>query len=206
MDSSWQWLESNLEAFLPGDPTTDEFREFVECLEYLLFQMFRRKGYQVSVVEGQLSRGAFQLSPSHGELTADFDEQLLRKAIEELIQNARKAVGETHLLKMSASVSALNRRGVPWCRIDLRDNGPGIPKENLKRIFEDFFTEWSHPEIKGSGLGLSYGQSVVSVHGGTIIAVECESGACFRIEFPRYDRTPHQKLISPESGWSERGS
>lgn len=50
------------------------------------------------------------------------------------------------------------------CRIEVRDNGIGIPKENLERLFEPFFT--SKPT--GTGLGLTNTQNIILSHGGSI--------------------------------------
>jgi len=53
-------------------------------------------------------------------------------------------------------------------RVTVRDNGPGIPPENLARVFEPFFTT---REIgQGLGLGLSISYSVIEQHGGTLVA------------------------------------
>jgi len=53
-------------------------------------------------------------------------------------------------------------------RITVRDNGPGIPPENLARVFEPFFTT---REIgQGLGMGLSISYSVIEQHGGTLVA------------------------------------
>jgi signal transduction histidine kinase len=121
-----------------------------------------------------------------GEFPADFDASLLQKAFEELIQNCRKALGQRQDLMMTVTLSTATRLGVGLCRIDVRDNGPGIAKEKLTEIFEEFFTEWPDPETRGTGLGLSYVQSVVAAHRGRIVAMESDCGAWFRIEFPRF--------------------
>jgi len=57
------------------------------------------------------------------------------------------------------------------CRIEIRDNGIGIPKENLDRLFEPFFT--SKPT--GTGLGLTNSQNIILSHGGSI-RVKSEEG------------------------------
>ena len=60
----------------------------------------------------------------------------------------------------------------PMVRIDIDDEGPGIPPGNEARIFERFYTERAETEKFGthSGLGLSISKQIVEAHGGTITA------------------------------------
>ena len=63
------------------------------------------------------------------------------------------------------------------------DTGCGIPKKNLKRIFDPFFT--SKEVGKGTGLGLSVSHGIVSAHGGMIeVESEVGQGSTFRIFLP----------------------
>jgi signal transduction histidine kinase len=57
--------------------------------------------------------------------------------------------------------------------IVVRDNGKGIPRKILKRIFEPFF---SHGKRKGTGLGMATVKKIVEEHGGTV-EVASEEGA-----------------------------
>ncbi|MCI0468920.1 MAG: response regulator, partial [Nitrospirae bacterium] len=68
-----------------------------------------------------------------------------------------------------------------YVKIEIRDEGKGIPKENLHNIFDPFFSTW-----KGrSGLGLTTTYSIIKKHNG-LIAVESElgSGTTFSIYLP----------------------
>jgi two-component system NtrC family sensor kinase len=69
----------------------------------------------------------------------------------------------------------------PFTQIEVRDTGVGIPKENLERIFDPFFS--TRPE--GSGLGLAISHQIVHDHGG-FISVESEvgKGTSFKIHLP----------------------
>ena len=74
--------------------------------------------------------------------------------------------------------------------IEVKDQGPGIPKENLGRIFERFYTY--RPEEKSfgnnSGLGLSICKQIIKSLNGTIIATNrAEGGATFTIMLPLKD-------------------
>ncbi len=67
--------------------------------------------------------------------------------------------------------------------LEIRDNGCGIPEENLSRIFDPFFTTKDIGE--GTGLGLSVASRIVESHGGKIQVESKEGiGTIFRLIFP----------------------
>jgi two-component system NtrC family sensor kinase len=68
-------------------------------------------------------------------------------------------------------------------RLVFADNGPGVPAEIQRRVFEPFFT--SKPVGVGTGIGLSYSYGVVESHGGRIVLDDSkEGGARFVIILP----------------------
>lgn len=73
-------------------------------------------------------------------------------------------------------------------RAEVRDTGPGIPRELLNRIFDPFFT--TKASRKGTGLGLSISYGIVEEHGGQIVADSRPGeGAVFRLDFPAARKT-----------------
>ena len=101
----------------------------------------------------------------------------LQQAITNITQNAVDAVGKGGHVWVRTRPEARN------VRIEIADDGPGIPREALARIFTPFFTT---KEVgKGMGLGLTITRQVIKQHGGTL---EVDStpgqGTTFTIRLP----------------------
>jgi signal transduction histidine kinase len=101
----------------------------------------------------------------------------LMQVLLNLIANARDAMPGGGRLELAAS-----RRGNS-VRIDVRDQGAGIPKEHLGRIFDAFFT--TKGKVSGVGLGLSVSYGIVRQHRGTIdVESTVGEGSTFTIILP----------------------
>jgi len=109
------------------------------------------------------------------------DERLLRRAVRNLLENARRYGGDEVELQLA-------RAAAQGGGVELRvcDRGPGVPAEFRERIFEAFFRLPGHAEREGGvGLGLSLVRQIATRHGGT---VRCEprlgGGSCFVLSLP----------------------
>jgi len=88
----------------------------------------------------------------------------LRQVFSNLIRNAVEASHPEGKLRIKISPSRLGRtQSEPAVRVTIADYGVGIPAENIKRIFEAFFTT---KDLKGSGVGLWLSSTIVHEHGG----------------------------------------
>ena len=120
-----------------------------------------------------LSAGA-QLPPYAG------DERLLRRAVRNLLENARRYGGsEVELTLVPSSDGQIS--------ITVADRGPGVPEDQRERIFEPFYRLPGHAEHAGGvGLGLSLVRQIARQHGGR---VRCEArpggGSLFIITLPK---------------------
>ena len=66
--------------------------------------------------------------------------------------------------------------------LEIADDGPGVPAAARGRIFEPFFT--TKDVGQGTGLGLSISLGIAEAHGGSLMLLPREAGACFRLTLP----------------------
>jgi len=111
------------------------------------------------------------------------DEDLLRQAFLNLILNAVDALPKKGKLRIEASKAAIDiNRSQPEIVVKFFDNGCGIPKESLSKIFDPFYTT----KNKGSGLGLAIVQNAIVAHHGVIeVTSTVGEGTCFTVYLPK---------------------
>jgi len=107
------------------------------------------------------------------------DERLLRRALRNLLENARRYGGDDVAVHVRALPSG--------AEVQVFDRGPGVPEAYRERIFEAFFRLPGHAEREGGvGLGLALVRQIAQRHGGS---VRCEprpgGGSCFTLWLPR---------------------
>lgn len=116
-----------------------------------------------------------QFDPSIPPILAD--EGLLTQLFLNLIKNAVEAVEERGTIRVASRVISdysMTQKGERRSRmvaIDVCDDGPGIPREQLDQLFTPFFTT----KAKGTGLGLAICQKIVAEHRG-MLKVETDPG------------------------------
>jgi len=120
----------------------------------------------------------FDAAAGGDAVAAEVDERLLRRALRNLLENARRYGGG------EVSVSTQSRDGQALVRVC--DRGPGVPEAARERIFEPFYRLPGHAEQAGGvGLGLSLVKQIAERHGGS---VRCEAreggGSCFVLSLP----------------------
>jgi signal transduction histidine kinase len=119
-------------------------------------------------------RGVEIESAVEASLVLDADEARLRQVLENLVANAirHSPPGGRVVLRGGAS------NGVS--RLEVLDEGPGIPPEEAERVFERFYRS-DHARSTaggGSGLGLAIARWIVELHGGEIRAEQAQPHGC----------------------------
>ncbi len=113
-------------------------------------------------------------------LPVRIDAIMLKRCVDNLLRNAVHAAWSAHPAGGGHVVVAARREG-DVAVLEVRDDGPGVPLEERRRIFDPYFT--TKPE--GTGLGLAIVKKVVLEHAGEIEAEEApEGGAALRIRLP----------------------
>lgn len=90
----------------------------------------------------------------------EIDKGKIKVALINIISNALNAMVGMKKGKLTITTAADNKE----CRLLFEDNGSGIDKKSVKKIFEPFFTSNS----KGAGLGLTSTKNIIEAHGGSI--------------------------------------
>jgi signal transduction histidine kinase len=144
----------------------------------------------IEVVRSSLEAYKFQISDSGFKIESELpdesvilriDKDAISQVLLNLLNNAIKYSDEKKYILVKVRkdpISAL---------ISVTDHGVGIPKEELKKIFDKFYrvSTARTKETRGSGLGLTLAKHIVEAHGGTIeVESEVGKGSRFTVRIP----------------------
>lgn len=180
----------------PEHPYTDKLRIIVDQvshMEQLLREMLdysrplKLHLYPQSLnelVEDVISLTQLLAAEAGVRIVPDLDPELgfpvidgarVRQVVLNLVQNAVQASPR------GAQVQVSTKLDVHWARLEVVDQGAGIPRENRGKIFYPFYTTKSH----GTGLGLAICNKIVQAHGGALELLDLRhKGSTFRMTLP----------------------
>jgi signal transduction histidine kinase len=125
-------------------------------------------------------KGRIEFNAGEDNIRISGDPLYLKGVLINLIDNSIKYCDKEPVIKI------VTGRNENKAEIEINDNGPGIPSEYQKKIFEKFFrlpSEDVH-NVKGYGLGLSFASLVMELHKGSIEVRNLSPGASFILKFP----------------------
>lgn len=115
-------------------------------------------------------------------LQVDADRDQLFRVLNNLVRNAVQALEAHHFPEgETGEITVRASRDGRVMTIEIADNGPGVPARAQENLFQAFK---GGTRKGGSGLGLAITAELVRAHGGSIVLVETDRGATFRITLP----------------------
>jgi signal transduction histidine kinase/ActR/RegA family two-component response regulator len=144
---------------------------------------------------GSRMRCEFSLADNLWPVAADAGQ--IGQVIHNLVQNAREAIHGEGVVSVRAENVVLQAGANPslppgdYVQVSIADQGAGIAKEVLPKIFDPYFSTKEKGNQKGMGLGLTICHSIIQKHGGTItVKSEAGAGATFQILLPASRNLP----------------
>jgi two-component system phosphate regulon sensor histidine kinase PhoR len=141
---------------------------------------------QVTTLRARAAQAQLTLDLEPGEETPVVADRLrIDQVVANLLDNALK-----YTERGGIRVRVGHGGSVAWCEVS--DTGPGIPPEDVSRVFERFYRvdKARSREKSGTGLGLSIVRHILALHGGRVtVASEVGRGSTFRFEIPQ--NPPH---------------
>jgi signal transduction histidine kinase len=183
----WEFVEKNQDRIsnLVLDMLTFSKEREPELVEADLNQVV---GDVIELMTSRAQEKGVQLvwepAPSVPSLT--FDPEGMHRAVLNIVTNAIDACenlsAEGSERAGRVRVSTQYDTEGPTARIEIEDNGPGIPQEDIEQVFSLFV---SRKGSKGTGLGLPVSEKIVKEHGGRIlVASQVGQGSRFTLELP----------------------
>ncbi|MDD4953282.1 MAG: ATP-binding protein [Candidatus Omnitrophica bacterium] len=160
------YAKKPLEAATPAK-TVDMFNATLNVVTFLKYQLEQEN---IKIVT----------QAKEGEYLVTGDQSELEQVLTNIILNARDAIKQ---VKKSGLINISFSKDSKFVKVRVKDDGPGIPKEIMHKIFDPFFS--TKDVGKGTGLGLSICQAIIEKHNGAItVASEPGKGSTFTINIP----------------------
>jgi two-component system, NtrC family, nitrogen regulation sensor histidine kinase NtrY len=151
------------------EPELIKIGELLGRINHLMKGEFERQGVEVKL----------HVEPE--SLKVEADPQLIEQILINLTKNALSALRHVESPRLEYRATIDNNGRI---RIDLADNGPGIKKEALEKIFIPFYTSAGSDPVRGTGIGLSLSRQIMRLHHGTLtVTSEQGEGAVFSLRF-----------------------
>lgn len=177
----------------------------IEEMDHVRFDLREALTRALAAVAARASTHGVRVETDFPEapLPVKGDPSLMQEAISAVLHNAVDAVHAGGHIKISARIKEDASALLRWrprrdiCEITIEDDGKGILKEDLERIFQPFFTTKGKD---GSGLGLSAALRILQKHGGSVEAFSMGrgKGACFNLCLPCHEpaRRRRRRLLA----------
>ncbi|MFQ5778122.1 MAG: ATP-binding protein [Terriglobia bacterium] len=179
-------IVKNLLLYARGDEAEKQTVDLAEILEHTL----SLRAYELKVNNIRVVRRYARKAPP-----AWANPHQLQQVFLNLLINAEQAI-RSRRDHGRMKISLLGRQGQDRVRVEVSDDGPGIPAALLPYIFDPFFT--TKPRQKGTGLGLSVSHAIIEEHGGRLFAESATGrGVTFIVDLPARPQPPRRDRDRP---------
>jgi two-component system sensor histidine kinase CpxA len=161
-----------------GDPASGERKEF--ALDKLVADVVEDCSVEAAAHHCEIAFAR------NGNVSMIGDPELMRRAVENVLRNAVQYSPE------NARIDVGMKTAQGAAQVEIRDRGPGVPREQLSRIFQPFFRvdDSRNGATGGIGLGLAIAMRAVRLHHGSIEAANAQPGLLVTIKLPVEQREP----------------
>jgi signal transduction histidine kinase len=157
----------------------------------------------VDIVSRRCEQKGIKINVSSlGEALVELDKTLIKRTIANVLSNAIDASSSGSEIHVELSMLEKSEPDRDWYRVCIIDQGEGIAPENMKRIFNPYFTTKNRgDEQRGFGLGLSICRKVIQIHGGSLkLTSALKKGTTVTIDLPdRQLRNTQPNNLQPVS-------
>jgi signal transduction histidine kinase len=192
-------------------------RDKTNDMEHIINQLFLFSKLDINdfpLVLKNLDMGLF-IRDMVSELSDDYFKRGLAVKLSETAQNAFVSIDPilfhnviVNILENSVLYKAAERghieirvgRVKAMVEIRLADDGPGVPKESLEKLFDVFYRADPSRHTNGNGLGLAISQKIVNRMGGSMKAELPEQGLAIVIYLPLANELPRPEASPPKGG------
>ncbi|MCO7219197.1 cell wall metabolism sensor histidine kinase WalK [Klenkia sp. PcliD-1-E] len=139
----------------------------------------RRPTDLLALARGSAQRVGGPVAVTGDPVTAEVDPDRVGQVLDNLLRNAVRAAGP------AGHVEVLVRAEGEHACLDVVDDGPGVPADQRERVFDRLVRlDAARSRDGGAGLGLPIARALARAHGGDVVCLPVDRGACFRVQLP----------------------
>lgn len=173
-------METIIKEVTRMEKLLNEFRDFARFPKLNIEKVSIKKTIEeaINIYQTNYPNIEFNLSGIN-DVNVLIDKSQIIQVISNLTINAIHATKSQGVINFSCET--VQKKGQVFCRISIKDNGEGIPRENIPNLFKPYFTT----KYNGSGIGLAIVNKIILDHKGKIwIESAVNVGTTFYFEFP----------------------
>ncbi len=141
--------------------------------------LHRRPTDLLALARGSAGRVGGPVEVAGDPVTADVDPDRVGQVLDNLLRNAVRAAGPAGHVRVAV------RSEGDHVRLDVLDDGPGVPADQRERVFDRLVRlDAARSRDGGAGLGLPIARALARAHGGDVLCLPADRGACFRVQLP----------------------